>query len=346
MRYIFNITLASLMTVSICSTKVAQAQDSQVSAKTDAASLGLIELNDDLSRQQLFGQIIEADKKGSKSDIERAKSAFETFSLVGPFRFPGDTTYDSNLNQPRLESHFGVDISHHTDTSFPIELLKVRNVQFLYMKATQGELGLDGKFATFWKRAGDLPKGSQVHRGPYHFLSACRGDNCKNDPAAWGKLQAATFIRVIKANGGLLDTDMPPAVDLEWDQASATSPDRWQKRSPKEIMDMVDAFITEVNNQFHRPTVIYTAQSWWAGRIGTMSMPKTINESPKWLADYSKSSRASETPRSIEDAKWVMWQFTASSTMSTGFKDGFDANVYKGSLPALYQLLGVKEFGV
>jgi len=320
------------------------AQAVATGASTDAASLGLTELTDDMSRQQLFGEILATDRLGTPSETARAAAAIQKFSLVGPFRFPSDTTYDSNLNKPRVDSYFGVDISHYTDSSFPVELLKVRNVRFLYMKATQGTQGLDGKFAYFWKRAGDLPKDKQVHRGAYHFLSACQNTDCSIAPAKWGKMQAETFVKVVKANGGLLPTDMPPVVDLEWDKASKTAPDRWQNRSPQEIVQIVDAYLNEVQAQLGRTPMIYSAQSWWSERMKAVPMSNSMKATRLWLADYSKSSRASEAPRSIGDAKWVLWQFTDAGTMATGFNAGFDANIYKGPLPEFYQSLGVREF--
>ena len=322
----------------------ARAQTGPSPPGTDAASLGLQELTSDLSRQQLFKEIAAADKRGSQVDASRANEAAQTFNLVGSFRFPGDTTYDSALNKPRADSYFGVDISHYSSSAFPIERLKVRNVQFLYMKATQGARGLDGKFATFWSRAGDLPKGEQVHRGAYHFLAACQDADCKIDPARWGKMQADTFISVVRANGGLRPTDMPPVVDLEWDKASSTGPDRWQARQAKDIQAIVDAFITEVQAQLHRTPMIYTARAWWVERMKATPMSATMSAAPLWLADYSKSSRASEDPRTIGAAKWTIWQFTDSGTMATGFSGAFDTNIYKGSLPALYKTLGVQEF--
>jgi len=320
------------------------AQVATPGAPTDAASLGLIELTDDLSRQQLFGEIQAADRNGSANETARAEEATQIFNLVGPFRFPGDTTYDSALNQPRVDSYFGVDISHYTTSAFPIDLLKVRNVKFLYMKATQGTRGLDGKFAYFWKRTGDLPIGKKVHRGAYHFLAACKDAECQLDPANWGKLQADTFLKVIRANGGLLSTDMPPVVDLEWDKATRTAPDRWQNYLAKDIAAVVDAFVIEVRTQLHRAPMIYTTSVWWNERMKAMPMTTTMKTTPLWLADYSKSSRASEVPRTIGDSKWALWQFTDSGTMATGLSDAFDTNIYKGSLPSLYKTLGVEEF--
>jgi len=314
------------------------------STATDAASLGLTELTDDVSREQLFTEIQATDKKGSPADVARAEEACQTFALNGPFRFPGDTTYDSSLNRPRAEAVFGVDISHYTSLSFPIEQLAVRNVQFLYMKATQGATGLDGKFTAFWQRAGGLPHGSQVHRGAYHFLSACRGADCNIDATKWGKLQADTFVKVIRANGGLLATDMPPVVDLEWDKASIDGPDRWQGRSAADIAAMVDAFLTRVKADLNRTPMIYTARSWWDDRMKNHTMSPTMKAAGLWVADYSKSSRASEVPRTIAGVSWALWQFTNAATMAMGFTAGFDANIWKGPRADFYRSLGVKEF--
>jgi lysozyme len=335
---------AGFVLVAVAAATHGFAQVATPAGPTDAASLGLTDLTDDLSRQQLFREIQAADRHGNAKDTARAEAATQKFNLVGPFRFPGDTTYDSALNQPRKDSFFGVDISHYTASAFPVDLLKVRNVQFLYMKATQGALGLDGKFADFWKRAGGLPNGKQVHRGAYHFLTACEDTDCQLDPANWGKKQANTFAKVVKANGGLLPTDMPPVVDLEWDKATGTAPDRWQNYAAKDIAAVVDAFVTEVQAQLHRIPMIYTTRAWWNERMKAMPMTAMMKKTPLWLADYSKSSRASEVPRTIGGAQWVLWQFTDAGTMATGFNEAFDSNIYKGSLPALYKKLGVEEF--
>ncbi len=315
---------------------------SETPTGTDAASLGLTELTDDSSRQQLFGEILQHDRQAGGSAATSAMEATEKFSLLGPFLFPNDTTYDAALQQPRTNSFFGVDISHYTASEFPIDQLKARNIRFLYMKATQGSGGLDGKFALFWKKAGGLPAGKQVHRGAYHFLSACRGSDCGVDPAAWGRQQADTFVKVVKANG-LLATDMPPVVDLEWDKGGGSA-DRWAARSPTQILATVDAFLTEVNAKLQRRPMIYTARAWWDERMGATVMSATMKASPLWLADYSKKSRGSEIPRTIAGAKWTLWQFTDASKMANGFSQPFDSNIYKGKLENLYTALGVQEF--
>jgi lysozyme len=305
---------------------------------TSAAALGLTDLTDDLSRQDLFAEIREADVA---ADSSGTTASAQYFNLYGPFRFPNDVDFDTALNEPRKDSLFGVDISHYTNSAFPIEQLRTRKIRFLYMKATQGTGSLDSKFAGFWSRAGKLPKGSEVHRGAYHFLSS--GD--PRVPAEdWGRAQAATFIKVIKANGGLLPTDMPPVVDLEWDKASKDGPDRWQGRKPAEIIAMTKAYLTAVETGLHRTPMIYTARSWWRERIGSETEFAALSTYPLWLADYSKTSRASEVPTTINGVRWALWQYTEAATMAIGFNGAFDANIFKGKTDAFYTSLGVAEF--
>lgn len=341
-RYLVRITMltALIPAIAIAQTQpvISTASDAAAPPGTSAMALGLTDLTDDLSRQDLFAEIRRAN---AATDSSGAKESEQFFNLYGPFRFPNDVAVNTALNKPREDSLFGVDISHYTSSAFPIEQLSMRKILFLYMKATQGTGLLDSKFANFWSRAGKLPHGSQVHRGAYHFLTS-------GDPhvpaAAWGQAQAATFIKVIKANGGLLPTDMPPVVDLEWDKATKDGPDRWKSRKPAEIIAMVQAYLTVVAAELHRTPMIYTAQSWWHERIGSETQFAAFSAYPLWLADYSKSSRASEVPTTINDARWTLWQFTEAATMAMGFSGAFDANIFKGKSETFYTSLGVVEF--
>jgi lysozyme len=314
------------------------ADDAGAPPGASAAALGMTDLVDDLSRQQLF---VEIKKAEALEDPKAAQEGIEYFNLYGPFRFPNDVDVDSVLHQKRVDSLFGVDISHYTHANFPIESLRAKKALFLYMKASQGTGSLDGKFAQFWARAGRLPQGAKVHRGAYHFLSS-------GDPsvaaADWGKAQAKTFVKVIKANGGLSPTDMPPVVDLEWDKASADGPDRWGNRNPDEIIAEVTSFLTEVEAELHRKPMIYTARSWWLGRMGAEKRFAALSSYPVWLADYSKSARASESPKLINGKPYALWQFTETANMAMGFADAFDANIFKGKPETFLSNLGVQDF--
>lgn len=153
-----------------------------------------------------------------------------------------------------------------------------------------------------------------------------------------------TFVKVIKANGGLRATDMPPAVDVEWDVDSSTGKDRWQKRKPTEIITMIKAFTAQVEADLGRKPVIYTARAWWKDAVGGEKSFAQVAEHNLWLADYSNQAQASETPRSINQTKWAIWQFTDAAQLNLGSSQKFDASIYKGPTAEFYSTLGVQEF--
>lgn len=295
---------------------------------TDAESLGLTNLTDDLSRQELFEEVLPQDPAALQS--------FEKFALRYSFIFPGDTARDrANGNKLRENSLFGVDISHHNGKHFPIEILKSNSSTFLYMKASQGARYLDPQFASNWSRAGT----AKIHRGAYHFLSSGeKGQNAKE----WAGEQAKTFIKIIKANGGLQVTDMPPAVDVEWDKNSKGY-DKWADRTPDEIVEMIKEFSQQVESELKRKPVIYTAHSWWKPRVGESGFSK-VADHQLWLADYSAKSQASEVPRTINNSVWALWQFTDKAQFGNNDTFTFDASIFKGPRAEFYSKLGVEEF--
>lgn len=301
----------------------------EVPAGTDAISLGLVPLTDELSRQDLFKELLPQDAALKKS--------YEDFAVKNQFNFPTDVSFDEALKKPRENSLFGIDISHHNGANFPIEHLKPNKSIFLYMKASQGTKFLDPRFASNWKRAGD----AKLHRGAYHFLTS--GEPGK-DAESWGREQAITFIKIIKANGGLLATDMPPAVDVEWDKGSASGPDRWSERKPDEIIAMIKAFSQQIEQELKRKPVIYTAHSWWGPRMGGEASFNNVADHQLWLADYSARAQASEVPRTINKASWALWQFTDKARLSSNQGKQFDASIFKGSPADFYRRLGVSEF--
>jgi lysozyme len=106
--------------------------------RTVAAAPSRIPLQDlegEPSRGDLF-ELTEADEKRQVKAAGQDTTQF--FTLYGPFTFPNDTVYDLAENKPRIESIFGIDISHYTSTDIPLERLSTRNLKFVYMKATQG----------------------------------------------------------------------------------------------------------------------------------------------------------------------------------------------------------------
>ena len=293
---------------------------------------GLVELTDEPSRGDLFDR---ATEKSRSQGIEIGSRRGIPVTRNGPFTFPRDATVNSAGQKSGTDAWFGVDVSHYTDADVPFEIFAKLKIKYVYCKATQGAGGKDGKFALFWSRLGQLPRGSQVYRGAYHFLTAAED----------GDAQAQTFLKVLGENGGLQKTDMPPVVDLEWDVAQTDGSDRWAGQNPNAIIQSTLKWLERVERSTGRLPVLYTARAWWLERIGSEEKFAAFSRYGLWIADYSKSSRAVEIPTVPNGAEWALWQFTSSAKLAAPkFKPSFDASVFKGSAERFYQQFGVTPF--
>jgi lysozyme len=268
-------------------------------------------LKDEPSRADLFQQFIVPKNKGDQA---------RAFELIGPFIFPTDTTYDKTKNAPRSDALFGVDVSHYDGAGVRFDIMRDQNVRFVYAKATQGVGFKDGQFAEYWAALGALPAEKKLWRGAYHFLSS------SDDAVA----QADSFVNFLDQNGGLKPGDLPPVLDLEWDIATKNGPDRWQQHDPDKIIEMVLAWLGRVKERTQKVPIVYTARSWWHDRGIPEEKFSLLKDYKIWIADYSSSSRAVETPGVPNNSAFNLWQFSEAALLSTGYGGKLDANVYFG----------------
>jgi lysozyme len=92
--------------------------------------------------------------------------------------------------------HYGIDVSHHQG-SIDWTRVAADDIDFAYIKATEGRDHTDTSFARNWSAAGE----AGLDRGAYHFFTLCTD----------GAQQARHFLSVVPGDAGAL----PPAVDLE-----------------------------------------------------------------------------------------------------------------------------------
>jgi lysozyme len=266
-------------------------------------------LKDEPSRADLFQQFIVPKNRGEQA-----------FELTGPFVFPVDTTYDKTKNAPRSDALFGIDVSHYEGATIRFDIMRDQNIRFVYAKATQGVGFKDGQFAGYWAALGALPAEKKVWRGAYHFLSS------SDDAVA----QADSFVEFLSQNGGLQPADLPPVLDLEWDIATKNGPDRWQQHDPDTIVQMVLAWLDRVKARTQKIPIVYTARSWWHDRGIPEEKFALLKDYKVWIADYSSSSRAVETPGVPNNGSFNLWQFSEAAVLSTGYGGKLDADVYFG----------------
>lgn len=277
-------------------------------------------LTDEPSRADLFLKVIQSDmvERGLPAPTEQeAKS----FAFHNAFNFPHDVIYDVDGSK-RKNSLFLIDISHYTDKSIKLRLLKAQGVIGVYTKAGQGVNYRDTSFPYFWTELGKLKPAEKVYRGAYYFLSA----------SSSGESQAKAFIKIMRENG-ISNDDLPPVVDLEWDVTKSHPDDAWKSKSPEEIVTSVLEFLKyiDANGEGLKKPMIYTARSFLMDRVKKPELLAKLRPYPLWQAEYSATAQATELPKQIDGRQYDLWQFTESAKLGIGYDKKLDANVFKGT---------------
>jgi lysozyme len=128
------------------------------------------------------------------------------------------------------------------------------DIQFAYIKATEGGDFTDARFVANWEAAA----AACLDRGAYHFFTLC----------ALGKAQARHFLSLVPDDPDAL----PPAVDLELAGNCSDRPDNAEvQRELSAFLHLVDEATGEemllyVGDDFERR---YQCVSSWTGRCGT-----------------------------------------------------------------------------
>ena len=181
-------------------------------------------------------------------------------------------------------STIGVDVSAY-QADIDMAKLKEQNVEFIYIKATEGSKTQDVNFAKNWENA----KESGLIFGAYHFFSY--------DSA--GKTQAENFIKTL---GSDLSGRLLPAVDVEYYGD--------KEENPPEKADVVrelKTFLELVEEQYKVKPVIYTRAD-----IYDKYLKGEFDEYKKWM-----SSLYTPLSWNYKD-DWYIWQY-----LNTGELEGY-----------------------
>ena len=187
----------------------------------------------------------------------------------------------------------GIDVSRHQG---PIQwsIVPTNDIQFVYIKATEGGDFRDERFAENWESSGK----AGLRRGAYHFFTF-------KTP---GAKQADNFIATVPKESPAL----PPAVDVEYSGNTHDLP------SVDQFQHELSAYISKVRDFYGREPVIYAAQNFQNHYLGGFPQPRL------WFRTVVAS------PRVFGVSDWTFWQFTEKARVR-GI-DGFvDRNVFRGS---------------
>jgi lysozyme len=274
------------------------------------------ELTNEPSRATLFKEKVIPDGMS-----EEAKSKGDTLALPSIFVFPTDALNDTIEDKPRENCIFGIDLSHYDSKSFRFDLLKLKHVGFVYVKATQGINLKDQNFSIYWKKLSKLERPDAIYKGAYHFLSS----------EGAGKDQADSFVDYVNMHGGFQAGDLPPVIDLEWDISGKSTHDRWSDKSPDYIIATVKDCLQRIEARTHRKPIVYTAASWFSSSTIPLTRCKEFGDYPIWIADYNRKRKLSEKPAVLPNVVPVIWQFTDSAKFNQNVGGDVDASIFYGT---------------
>ncbi|WP_103071518.1 glycoside hydrolase family 25 protein [Aquimarina sediminis] len=201
----------------------------------------------------------------------------------------------------------GMDVSHYQGNIIWDDIKK-DGVNFVYIKATEGDTFIDPKFEI--NRA-DAKKNC-VYQGAYHFYVT------GNDPTK----QALNFT---KALGQLDSGSLPPVLDLEEGGIKApVTKENYQKNTL--------IWLKTVEKELGVAPIIYTNLYFGIKYLDHPDFAKY----KLWVAEYTK--KKPKLPETWKNQGWTFWQRTDLKKLS-GVKGDIDYDVFKGDAQAFRALL-------
>ena len=198
---------------------------------------------------------------------------------------------------------FGVDVSSYQG-EVDWAALAAQGVDFAFIKATEGSLLQDRRFAANWAGAAE----AGVRAGAYHFLSY-------DSP---GQTQADNFIAAVPVTEGAL----PPVVDIEfYGEYLDQPPDRAHVRS------ILDPLLERLEAHYGVKPILYvTYRSYYRYIAGG-----GYGDYPIWCS--------SPTIFPLVPG-WDFWQYSHSARLEgyDGAQDRIDLNIFRGSRAEFEQL--------
>lgn len=196
----------------------------------------------------------------------------------------------------------GVDVSHHQG-EIDWNRIPKGEVQFAFIKATEGGDHKDKRFEMNWKAA----KENGIIPGAYHFFSFCKT----------GKEQATNIISSAPKESGTL----PPAIDLEY---GGNCEDRPSKSVfIKELAILSDSIYAHYGE---RP-ILYSTPTFYAEY-----MEGEMQDHVLWARSIFGR------PGMSDERDWQFWQFTNKGELS-GINGPVDLNVFHGDQNDLERIL-------
>lgn len=208
----------------------------------------------------------------------------------------------NTFNQEKGKDHLvrGVDLSAYQG-NIDWKLLADQNIDFAFIKATEGNDYVDSNFKTNWEES----QKTKIKVGAYHFLSY----------DTTGKEQAKNFIDNVPASKNTL----PPVVDLELYGSYEENP-----LTKEQVKVILDEFLNTLEKNYGVKPIIYTTQ-----RIFKMYIGNDYKDYKVWIVDLDNY-----WPDTLPNGEtFTFWQYSHRGMMNgyDGDETFIDMNLYNGT---------------
>lgn len=205
----------------------------------------------------------------------------------------------------KYEVH-GVDVSHYQG-EIDWQQFSQSQMQFAFIKATEGSSHIDERFLYNWQEASK----TDMRIGAYHFFSF-------DSPP---RTQAELFIQTV----GTLSGKLPPVVDVEYYGDKEKNPP-----DVEETVGQIKEMFAILEQHYGKKPILYTTVPVYHRYI-----QGKFEEYPLWIRNVYY------TPELDLDRTWMFWQYSDSAVMDgyQGKEKFIDRNVFHGTQAELDQLL-------
>ena len=192
----------------------------------------------------------------------------------------------------------GIDVSHY-QSRINWDTVAAQNIQFAFVKATEGATFYDSIFCYNWEQI----KRVGMKRGAYHFFR----------PTIPAKIQAENFIQAVHMGYG----DLPPVLDVE----------TLDGVSKKALLSSLKEWIHLIEIEYEIRPIIYTNV-----RFYNKYLAGHFSDYPLWIARFNNRQ-----PRLADGKEWHFWQYGNRGQLK-GIHGNVDFNVFYGHLLQLEAL--------
>lgn len=198
-------------------------------------------------------------------------------------------TYEPNRENYPVR---GIDVSHHQGTIDWPEVAS-DDVEFAFMKATEGGDFVDPRFQQNWRESDQ----AGIPRGAYHFFTYCR-------PA---KEQAANFIATVPREA----QSLPPVLDLEYLGNCRARPSIEEMR--REILTWLD----RVESHYGQGAILYVTHEFYDAYLSHMTIDRQL-----WLRSLVREPSFARP--------WTIWQYHNRGSVR-GIEGPVDLNIARAA---------------